>query len=77
MKSEELLSVMVGLFAGMGRILGLEGDLGVTLVLIGLTTGGLMGILALGNSTAGNLIPFALIIVPGVDLLLWVWKGGG
>ena len=66
----------VGLFAGMGRVLDLEGSFSVTLILAGLTVGGLLSMLSL-NASSTNVIPFALVIVPGIDLLIWIWKGGG
>ena len=66
----------VALFAGMGRVLQLEGDFGVTLVLAGLTIGGLLAMLSI-NASSNNVLPFTLVIIPGVDLLIWVWKGGG
>jgi hypothetical protein len=66
----------VGLFAGMGKVLDLEGDFGVTLILAGLTVGGAIGMLQIGASSS-NVLPFALVVVPGVDLLVWMWKGGG
>ena len=66
----------VGMLAGMGRVIGLEGDFGVTLVLAGLTIGGLVSMLSL-NANSSNVLPFALVVVPGADLLIWQWKGGG
>lgn len=68
--------VGVGLFAGMGRIVGLTGDFSVTLILAGLTVGGLLAMLSL-NASTNNVLPFALVLVPGVDLVIWMWKGNG
>ena len=67
----------VGLFTIMARVLDLHGDVIVTLALVGLVFGSLFGMLSLGNSTVGNSLPFALPVVAGVDLILWLWQGSG
>ena len=67
----------VALFTIVGRAMDLHGDVVVTLALLGLVLGSLMGMLSLGNSTIGNSLPFALPVVAGADLVLWLWQGGG
>ena len=65
----------VGLFTSFPLILGYRGDLVVTMALVGLTIGSVMGMLSLTGSS-NSVIPFALPVVAGADLLLWLWKGG-
>jgi hypothetical protein len=61
--------------AMLGRIVGLNRNT-PTLALLGLLIGSMIGLLSLGNSTAGNFTPFALPIMAGADLALYVWMGG-
>jgi hypothetical protein len=61
--------------AMMGRIVGLERNT-PTLALLGLLIGSMIGLLSLGNSTSGNFTPFAVPIMAGADLALYVWMGG-
>jgi hypothetical protein len=61
--------------AMMGRIVGLEKNT-PTLALLGLFIGSMIGLLSLGNSTSGNFTPFAVPIMAGADLALYIWMGG-
>lgn len=63
----------VALFSMMARFLDLK-NIG-SFALLGLFVGSLLGILSLGNSTAGNVTPFGLIVIAGVDLVLYLWRG--
>ena len=67
--------VGIGLFTSFPLILGYRGDLVVTMALVGLTIGSIMGMLSLTGSS-NSVIPFALPVVAAADLLLWLWQGG-
>ena len=68
----------VGLFAGIPIALGTRGDFVVTMTLIGLTIGSVLGTLTttLTGPSSSGLIPFGLIVESGLFLVLWMWKGG-
>ena len=66
--------LFTGFFAMVGRLMGMERQI-ATFALMGLFAGSLLGVLSLGNSTAGNITPFALPVISGIDLLLFIWMG--
>lgn len=65
----------VGLFAGIPIALDYRGDFIVTMTLIGLLVGSLLGMLSM-NANNPTLIPFGLVVEAGVFFGLWMWKGG-
>ena len=69
----------VGLFAGIPTAFGMRGDLVVTMALIGMTVGSVLGTLTLTLSGGGSTgsIPFALVMLSGTMLVLWLWRGQG
>lgn len=67
--------VGIGLFSGMAFGLGERGDILVTTTLLGQLVGSLLAMLSV-TSSGTNAIPFAMLLIPGFSLALWLWEGG-
>ena len=66
----------MGLFAGLPLIVDQRGSIVVLMALIGLTLGGIIGMMSL-SAVATTDISFGFVVVSGLYLFLWLWKGQG
>lgn len=66
----------MGLFAGLPLMVDQRGPIVVLMALIGLTLGGIIGMMSL-SSVAATDVSFGFVVVSGLYLFLWLWKGQG
>lgn len=65
----------MSLFASLPMIVDQRGPIVVTMALIGLTLGSIIGMMSL-TATGATDISFGFVVVSGLFLVLWLWKGG-
>jgi hypothetical protein len=65
----------MALFAGLPLMVEQRGPIVVTMALIGLTIGSVIGMMSL-TATGPTDISFGFVVVSGLSLILWLWKGG-
>ena len=67
---------VMAMFAGIPLLFEQRGDSIVTMALTGFTIGSVAGMLSL-TAVSATIIPFAMVIVSGIFLVIWLWKGAG
>jgi hypothetical protein len=65
----------MALFAGLPLMVEQRGPIVVTMGLIGLTIGSVIGMMSL-TATGPTDISFGFVVVSSLFLILWLWKGG-